>query len=49
MPTRAAENSDTLIDVMITSKRIGFLYAGVFNPDISNDHMVHVITRVVCP
>ena len=48
-PTRATAKSDTLIDVILTSKRIEFLHTGVFNPDISDHHLVCAITRARCP
>ena len=47
--TRATANSDTLIDVIRTSKKIKFLHAGGFNPGISDDHLVSTITRAACP
>ena len=48
-PTGATANSDTFIDVILTSKRIKFLNAGFLNPDISDDHLMYAVTRAACP
>lgn len=48
-PTRITANSETLIDVILTSKRKKFLRAGAFNPDISDHHLVYATTRAACP
>ena len=48
-PTRVTANSHTLIDVILTFKRIKSLHESVFNPDITDDHLVCAIKRAACP
>ena len=48
-PTRVTKESETLIDVILTSKRNKFLCAGAYNPDISDHHLVYAVMRAACP
>ncbi|PFX28601.1 RNA-directed DNA polymerase from mobile element jockey [Stylophora pistillata] len=40
-PTRITENSSTLLDVILTNQPQVFREGGVYNPEISDDHMVY--------
>ena len=40
-PTRIRENSSTLLDVILTNQPDFFREGGVYNPEISDHHMVY--------
>ena len=40
-PTRITEDSSTLLDVILTNKQECFGESGVYNPEISDHHVVY--------